>query len=178
MNIDVRDVPIIYVGDFEFYKYIKRNFSLEPERYEDVDQVKQRYRLYCELIPGLYKWKEKAVIIKKNRKSDISLLLVELLHSKSITQGKPYIEDWLREGLPHYLSKLICEKQSIPYAPSAHDIYFRMWKEIHERHGIQVLKKILYVDEIRLTLEILKKIFTYDKDDILEISFQNVKEFL
>jgi len=104
--------------------------------------------------------------------------LVELLHSKSITQGRIDIEDWLREGLPHYLSKNLCQTHDIHYKESAHDVYNELWERIHVKYGLRVLRKILYSDDIKITMELLKKIFNYDKNDILEIPYDRVKELL
>ena len=146
--------------------------------YHDIEQIKRRYHLYCEIIPGLYKWKDKIIYIKKKERFDLSLLLTELIHAKSITQGKKYIEDQIKEGLPHYLAKLLCVKCSIPYKESAHRIYFQIWERIHKKFNLKVLVKILFTNNIAISIEILKNIFNNEKKDILEIPFEKAMKLL
>ena len=68
LNIEVSNVPIHYIENLEFYKCIKRNFPLESEKYDNIERVKDVYRYYSKIIPGLYKWNEKAVFIKKEER--------------------------------------------------------------------------------------------------------------
>lgn len=138
------------------------------------ERVKRRYQLYCEIIPGFYKWNEKTVYIKNRERYNYSLLLTELLHAKSITQRKKYIEDWVREGLPHYLARLLCYKCNFEYKKTGYQIYFSFWEKIHKKYNLNVLKTILYTNDIK----ILKQILKYDKNDILEISFEKAKKLL
>jgi len=130
------------------------------------------------MVPGFYKWKEKKIFIKEAFKSDFSLLLVELLHSKSITQGNSYIKPWISEGLPHFLAKVLCNKCNIDYSDSGHQIYFSIWAQLYNLHGITKLRDILYVDDINVSIGKLKQIFRYNYNDILEISFEKAKDLL
>ncbi len=76
LDIDVRNVPILYFDNFDFYKIIKNNYTIEKELYDDVERIKERYKLLCESIHGLYKWKEKKLLLKckKNETLDYWLL--------------------------------------------------------------------------------------------------------
>ena len=119
LNLDVRDVPIQYLDIIMFYKCIKSNYNLFLSNNDDLDLIKEKYAYYSKIIQGLYKWKEKTIYIKETERNNQCLLLTELLHSKSITQGHSEIESWFCEGLPHYLSYLLCKECSIEYKPSA-----------------------------------------------------------
>lgn len=178
LDLDVRDVPTFYVDNIQFYKCIKNNYQLSSESYNDMELIKERYKLLCEMIQGLYKWKEKKIYIKKEVKYDFSLLLAELLHSKSITQGKNWIRKWISEGLIHSLAKILCNKCDIMYIESGHSDYFVIWERIHERYNLEVLKTILFSQDLRISIEILKHIFRYEKDDILEITFKKAKTMI
>lgn len=178
LDLNVTDVPIKYVDPFHFYKKIKSNYPLPKPLYEDVGFVKEHYQLICEIIPGIYKWKERSVIIKNEHIGDFSLLLTELLHSKSITQNHKEIQDWLKEGIPHYLAKYLCMKCKIPYSKSEHSEYFQFWEKIHEKYGLDTIKTILYAEDIRISISIMKTILNYSKNDILSLSFEEVVTFL
>ncbi len=173
VNINVQDVPISYVDNLEFYRCIKDNFPLDPIRYNNIEKVKDLYRLYCEIIPGMYKWRERKIFIKEEKKYDFSLLLAELLHSKSITQGYKTIADWIKEGLPHYLEKILCQLCNITYTESEHKKYFIIWEQVHQKYNdLNVLYAIIFAENINITKSILKAIFNYNKEDILEITFE------
>ncbi|GAH14962.1 unnamed protein product [marine sediment metagenome] len=90
-------------------------YFMRGKENNDLDNVKERYKFFCEIIPGLYKWKEKTVFIKIEEKYNFGLLLVELLHAKSVTQGHSYIKSCIREGLPHFLAKILSVKCEIHY---------------------------------------------------------------
>lgn len=178
LNIDFRDVPIYYIENFNFYKIIKRNYIIEKELYNDIERVKERYKLLCEIIQGLYKWKEKRVIIKLQEKFNAGLLVVELLHSKSITQGHSYIKSWIREGLAHFLAEIICKKCNIEYSDSGYKHYYPLWQQIYERYGINVLKTILYAENLKISVDILKSGLNYHKEDVLELPFNKALKLL
>jgi len=178
LEIDVRDVPILYVNDTEYFLCIKKNFTITFDKKRNIDFLIELFRFVCEITPGLYKHDEKKIYIKFKEKNDLCLLLTELLHSKSITQYYKEIDEWIREGLPHYLAKLLCEKCKIQYIESSHSEYFDAWAFIYEKYGLSVLRNILFCSDIRITKGILKSIMNYDKDDILEISFQKAKELM
>ncbi|MHA1491256.1 MAG: hypothetical protein ACTSRI_16600 [Promethearchaeota archaeon] len=108
----------------------------------------------------------------------MSLVLSELLHAKSITQGNKEIEDWIREGLPHYLAKMLCIKCGISYSESRHQQYFSLWEKLNEKYELYTLSTIIYAKDIRITRSFLKTIMNYLHDDILEISFQKAKELV
>lgn len=86
--------------------------------------------------------------------------------------------DWIKEGLPHYLARILCEKCKIPYSESRHQQFFPIWKIIHEKYNLSVLTTIIYAKNIRITKNMLKNILNYEKDDILEISYQKAKELI
>lgn len=130
------------------------------------------------MIPGLYKRREKKIYIKKEKKRDFCLLLAELLHSISIMQHHNEIEDWINEGLIHYLTKILCKKCKIQYIQSEHHKYFEIWKKIHQKYGLEVLLTLLKSQDIRITKRLLNYMFNYEKDDILEISFEKSKNLL
>ena len=176
LSLDVSDVPVLYVNNFKFYKCIKQNYKLSSESYQDVESIKERYKFLCVSIPGLYKWKDEKIYIKNEAKFDFSLLLAELLHSKSITKGKSQIRKWLSEGLIHYLEKILCENCNINYIESGHSDYFIIWEKIHKKYNIEVLKSILFAEHLLITIELLKQIFRYKKNDILNIPFDEIKQ--
>lgn len=178
LNLDVSDVPVLYVNNFKFYKCIKKNYKLSSESYQDIESIKERYKFLCEVIPGLYKWKDEKIYIKNEAKFDFSLLLAELLHSKSITKGKIQIRKWLSEGLIHYLEKILCEMCNINYIESGHSDYFIIWEKIHKKYSLDVLKTIIFAEDIKITIEILKNIFQYEGADILEITFGDILIYL
>jgi len=86
LGINVKDVLIKYVDLIDFYKYIKSNYDLSLNSQENPELIKDMYYFFCKNIPGMYKRKEKSVIIKEEFINDYNLLLIELIHSKSITQ--------------------------------------------------------------------------------------------
>jgi len=178
LDLDLAEVPILYVDNFEFYKVIKSNYMIEQEYYNNIESLKLRFRYLCEIIQGLYKWKEKSVYIKSNFKTDLSLLIAELLHAKSITQGHHFIKAWIREGLPHYLAKIISQKCNITYNESGYKIYFPIWELLLNKYNINVLKTIFFSDDLKVSIRILKSIFNYNKDDILELSYKRALEIL
>ena len=178
LNLDVRDVPIQYLDIIAFYKCIKSNYNLFLSQNDDLDLIKEKYAYYCTIIQGLYKWKEKTIYIKETERNNQCLLLTELLHSKSITQGHSEIESWFCEGLPHYLSYLLCKECNIEYKTSAFMIYFPIWKLIHKEYGFNLISRIIYTKNLNLTISILKNIFQYDNDDILTLSAESIKKIL
>lgn len=174
----MRDVPIQYLNIIAFYKCIKNNYNLFLSHNVDLDLIKEKYAYYCKIIQGLYKWKEKSIYIKETEKKDQCLLLTELLHSKSITQGHSEIESWLCEGLPHYLSYLLCKECGIEYKPSAFTIYFPIWKFLHKKHGFNLISRLIYTKDLNLSISILKNILQYDNDDILTLSAESIEKHL
>lgn len=174
LDIDVSDVPVSYVDTISFYKCIKENYKLSSETYQDIELVKERYKLLCEIIPGLYKWKDEKVYIKNEAKSDFSLLLAELLHSKSITKGNIQIRKWFSEGLIHFIEKILCELCDINYVESGHRDYFIIWEKIYNKYGLEVLKSIIFAEDIKITIGIMKHIFRYENNDILEIPLSKI----
>ncbi|HUX99977.1 MAG TPA: hypothetical protein VMV49_10525 [Candidatus Deferrimicrobium sp.] len=177
LKIEVSDVPIEYVNDLEFFRYLKSNSHLSPEYFE-IEDVNLFYRMSCEITPGIYKYREKKVIIKTENKFDSCLLLTELIHSKSITQFYQVTEKWIKEGLPHYIAKVICKKCKFSYRDSTHKEFFPLWEFIHKKHGFDVLITILYPIDIKFTKKTLKLIFNYNKEDILEITFEKAQDLL
>lgn len=178
LNLDVRGVPIQYLDNFAFYKCIKSNYNLFLSHNDDIDLIKETYAYYCKIIPGLYKWKEETIYIKETERNDQCLLLTELLHSKSITQGHSEIESWLSEGLPHYLSYLLCKEYNIEYKTSAFIIYFPIWKYLHKKYGFNLISRIIYTKDLNLTISILKNILQYYNNDILTLSTESIMEHL
>ena len=178
LNLYVKDVPIQYVDLIAFYKCIKENYNLFTSHNDNLELIKEIYAYYCKIIQGLYKWKEKTIYIKETKRNDQCLILTELLHSKSITQGHREIESWLSEGLPHYLSYLLCKECNIEYKKSAFIIYFPIWKFLHKKHGFNLISRILYTKDLNLTKSILKSVLLYAKDDILTLSAKSVKNLL
>ncbi len=178
LGLDVSDVPVLYVNNLDFYKCIKNNYRLSSEAYQDLVSVKERYRILCEIIPGMFKWNEEKVFIKIEAKYDFSLLLAELLHSKSVTKGKSTIRKWLSEGLIHYLEKILCELCGIEYIESGHKDYFDIWEKVHKKYNLEVLKTIIFAEDIRITRNLLVTIFKYTGDDILELPFDYIKELI
>ena len=178
LGLNVRDVPVLYVDLVDFYKCIKSNYQLSSEFYDDIEGVKDRYKFLCEVISGLYKWKDKKIYIKNKSKFDLSLLLAELLHSKSFTQDKSWIRKWISEGLTHYLTKILCNECDIKYIESGHRDYFVIWEKIHEKYDLEVLKTILFAQNMKISVQILKHIFRYEKDDILQMTFENARSRL
>ena len=176
LGINARDVQVNYIDTFDFYKKIKSNYELGPEMYSDLENVKERYKFFCEIIPGLYKWKEKTVFIKIEEKYNFGLLLVELLHAKSVTQGHSYIKSWIREGLPHFLAKILSVKCEIHYEEKGYQIYFPLWYKIHKKFDLNILKTILFSENLKISVNILKSIFRYDKNYILELPYKKAKE--
>lgn len=174
LDLDVSDISIKHVNNFDFYKCIKQNYDLSSESYQDIESIKERYKLLCLIIPGLFKWKDEKIYIKTDSKYDFSLLLVELLHSKSITKGKNWIKKWLSEGLVHYLGKLLCEICNIEYVESGHSDYFVIWEKIHKEYNFEVLKTIIFAEDIKISVGLLKQIFRYNNDDILLLSFDEI----
>lgn len=178
LGIDARNVPILYVENFDFYKIIKNNYTIEKELYDDIERIKERYKLLCEIIQGLYKWKEKKVIIKVQERNNTGLLIAELLHSKSITQGHSQIKAWIREGLAHFLAEIICKKCNIEYFDSSYKYYYPLWQQVYERYGLNVLKTILYSENLKISIDILKSCLNYKNDDILELPFNKALKLL
>ncbi len=178
LKINVRDVSISHLNEIEFLRCIKSNINLSLEFFEDIQTLKEFYIEFCKRIPGLYKWREEKIFIKEKEKADMSLVLSELLHAKSITQGNKEIEDWIREGLPHYLAKMLCMKCGIFYSESRHQQYFSFWEILNEKYGLYTLSTILYAKDIRITRSFLKTILNYPDDNILEITFQKAKELI
>jgi len=178
LNIDVSEVPISYMDNIDFYKVIKQNYKLSSETYQNIELVKERYKLLCEIIPGLYKWKDEKVYIKNEAKFDFSLLLAELLHSKSITKRNTQIRKWFSEGLIHYLEKILCELCDIRYIESGHRDYFVIWEKIYNKYSLDVLKTIIFAEDLKISIGIMKHIFHYEKDDILKISLSKILTLL
>jgi len=178
LGLNVRDVPIKYLNLIEFYQTIKSNTKLPKELYNDPDFIKEFFRNACDITQGMYKWKEKMVIIKEIHKHDSSMLLTELIHSKSITQNFKEIEDWIKEGIPHYIAKILSEKCKIPYIKSEREKFFVIWDDIYKRYNLELLKTLIYPEDIQITKKLLKQLLNYNKDDILTISFERAKHLL
>ena len=178
LDLDLAEVPVLYVKNFEFYKVIKANYMIEQENYNNIESLKLRFRYLCEIIQGLYKWKEKTIYIKKEFKADLSLLIAELLHAKSITQGHHFIKAWIREGLPHYLAKIVCQECNITYNESGYKIYFPLWEFLLNKYNFDALKTIIYTDNLKVSIKILRYMFNYDKDDILELSYKEAMDLI
>lgn len=172
-NINIRDVPISYLGAVDFYKSIENNY---PEASET------RINLHWKYDQGIYKWNEEKVIIKTDDRFNPGLLLVELLHSQTIFKGKKYVEDWIKEGIPHYLAKEISSICGLEYQVSLSEKDFLLfWKKIHrmlEKKDFDIFTTILYTTRIEISIKTLKEIFNYPKDDILELDFEEVKKHL
>ena len=118
------------------------------------------------------------MFIKNEAKFDFSLLLAELLHSKSITKGKQTISKWLSEGLIHYLGKVLCELCGINYIDSGHRDYFIIWEKIHKKFNLEVLRTIIFSEDIIITIRILKHIFKYEGENVLELTFDEILKYL
>jgi len=178
VGIDVKDVPVKYVGILDFYYCIKHNYSLDLEFFT-TDQIKERYAYLCQIVNGLYKWQEKIIYIKQQFKYDFSILLVELLHSKSITQGNNNIQLWIREGLPHFLAKVLCRRCNFVSQSSGYVEYVQFWENIAKRHGFEFLKSILYEGTLQDLKNTLSLLFNYDEEsNILEVPFQKISKEL
>ena len=47
-NMDVSDVPIVYVNEIDFYKYLKTNSDFPPIFFEKIKDIKQFYQFAVE----------------------------------------------------------------------------------------------------------------------------------
>jgi len=176
-NINVDMISVFHLCDEEFLEIIKSN--IEKKVFGEYDNREYQISVTKHFLqtPGLYKCSENAVLIKKNEKDDLSLLLAELIHSKSITRSKRYVEDWVREGIPHYLAKVLCEICGIEYSGSAHEEFFVIWERVHRIKGsIEDLLKINFAPYIQMARARLKILFRFeDSVDILTIPFKKAK---
>lgn len=167
LDLVVDAVTINYIDLMRFYQCIKRNYPLEDE---DIYKYREKCAFRTKITPGLYKWEEREIYIKEYAKFDFSTLLVELIHSQSITQGNGYIQKWISEGIPHYLAMILCKHCDIEYIESLfYQDYFKIWRRFHKIYGFDILKRIVFTDNIIETRYILQHTFHYFKDDILEI---------
>ncbi len=172
LGLDARNVEVAYVDDFEFYKLIKSNHKIDSVHYKNLEDVKERYRLICNATLGFNKWKERRVVIKINQKFNFGLLLVELLHAKSITQRKTFIKPWIREGLTHFIARVLCFKCDIEHEENTlYRLYFPLWERIYDEVGLNKLRQVLFVENIQESIKTLKQVFNYTDDDILEIPY-------
>ena len=178
LGIEVRDVPLKYLDLKKFYLCIRSNTVLDQELYEIPNFVKSYFINQCEIIPGLYKKKEKKVVIKEGNENDYSLILSELIHSKSITQYYKDIENWMCEGLPHFIARILSIKCNIPWSPSEWEKFFNFWNEIYQKYNLRTLKRLIYSQDIQITKKLMKIILNYKKDDILTLPFDIVKNYL
>lgn len=176
-NINVDMISVFHLCDEEFLDVIKNN--IEKKIFGEHDNREYQLSVIRHFLqtPGLYKCSENAVFIKENEKDDLSLLLAELIHSKSITRSKKYIEDWIREGIPHYLAKVLCEICKVEYSGSGHEEFFVIWERIHHIKGsIEELLKINFAPYIQMTRARLEILFRYEENiDILTIPFKKAK---
>ena len=92
--------------------------------------------------------------------------------------NKKWIRKWISEGLTHYLEKQLCNKCEIKYVESGHRDYFVIWEKIHKKYDLEVLKTMLFAQDIKISTEILKHVFRYEKDDILQMTFEDAKSRL
>ncbi len=175
LKINTRNIPLLYVNLHEFYLCLKSNIQVLVN---NPQLLRELCLHYCEIIPGLYKYREKTVFIKNSHKYDLCLLLTELLHAKSIFQHHKSTEDWIKEGLIHLVAKILCEKCNIEYIPSGHSHFFVIWEHIYREHDLNLLRNIIFAEDIRITKSFLKNLFNYHKDNILEISFEEAKNLL
>ena len=172
-NIDVRNVNISYLGDYSFHKAIKRNY---PQATEIL------INLYREYDQGIYKHIEHIVLIKRAEMFNASVLLVELLHSRAIFQGKKYVQDWINEGIPHYLAYELCRICGIDYQVSLSEKdHLIFWNRIHKRYyqyGLPLFELILYPITIDQSIEMLSRILRYSKYNILELEFEEAQKHI
>jgi len=178
LQIDVSDVPIVYMNSYDYYRCIKTNVTSALQFHKKPEFLNELYMFYCECVSGLYKRREKRVVIKEESKNDSALLLVELLHAKSIIQNYKITEDWINEGLTHYIAKILCEKCKILYKESGHQKYFTIWEKIYQKYGLDLLKNIIFAEDIKITQKILKLLLNYKRNDVLELSFEKAKALL
>lgn len=176
IDINARAVQINYLNEYSFYKLLEANRPDVPETL---------LILNWECTQGIYKWNEKEIFIKTSYMFDAGLLLVELLHSRAIFQGKKYVQDWISEGIPHFLAKKLCDIcDEIKYTVSENEKSFILfWEKIHhiyEKYGLDIFITILYPSNSRIELSILllKGIFNYTRDDILTIEFEEAQKKL
>jgi hypothetical protein len=73
LKIKTDDVPIFYLNSLEYYKCIKSNSTLPNSYFENIEFVKQLYINACEITPGMYKYKEKKIVIKSENNKDFGL---------------------------------------------------------------------------------------------------------
>lgn len=172
-NIDVRNVRISYPGDFNFHKAIKRNY---PQATETL------INLYWEHDQGIFKHSEQIVLIKRAEMFNPSVLMVELLHSRAIFQGKKYIQDWITEGIPHYLAYELCKICGMEYQVSLSEKDYLIFRSkihrMHYQYGLSLFESILYPVAIDYSNEILRKILRYSKYYILELEFGEAQKQL
>lgn len=177
LNVNVDMISVFHLCDEEFLKIIKSN--IEKKIFGEYDIIEYQISVIKHFFqtPGLYKCSENAVFIKNNEKDDLSLLLAELIHSKSITRSKRYVEDWIREGIPHYIAKVLCEICEIEYSGSAHEEFFVIWERVHRIKGsIEDLLKINFAPYIKISRARLEILFRYEESvDILTIPFKKAK---
>jgi len=182
LGINVRDVYIEYLNILDFYRCLKSNHNLPIDLYEHTEFVKDLFINFCSSIPGMYKKKERHVIIRDDSRDDYCLLLAELIHSKSITQYHQEIEPWIHEGLPHFLAKVLSEKCQISCKniKSEWEKFFVIWELIYikNNYNFKILKDIIFTQHIKITKILLKRIFQYGKNDILTLPFEKAIEMI
>lgn len=178
LNLNVRNVPIDYLNFHDFVFCIKKNFPLLKRVYESPEAIRRLFQDTCDIIKGLYKKRERRIKIKFEYIDDYYTLLSELIHSQSITQYHKEIELWISEGITHYLAKILSEKCNIEYTGTGYERFFVVWKRIHHKHQdsiIDIFKSILFPFDIQITIRLLQEILPYEEDDILTITFEEIK---
>jgi len=172
-NLNIRNVTISYIGDLSFYHAIETNF---PGATETL------ILLYSENDQGIYKHNEHVVLIKTSEMFNPDVLMVELLHSRAVFQGKKYIQDWIKEGVPHYLAYMLCRICGFEYQLSLSEInYFNFWHKIYRTHyeqGLSLLESILYPTIFYQSIITMKNVLHYPKDDVLELEFEEAQRQL
>ena len=176
LRVDVRNVPIFYVSLNRFYHIIKAN--LKKKHLNNPYLIEKLTLSYLKIVPGLWKRDEQRVYIKETFSHDFCLLLSELLHSKSIIQQDNYAKEWIKEGLPHYIAKLLCEMCGIRYIKSEHSKYFQFWERIYRKTGLNFLRNILFAQRIEIAKALLKSFLGYEREDIFELSFEDARDLL
>ena len=179
LDINVEHVPVLHVKPFRYFEIIYDN---NKRKYlplqSDFKFIRKRSLLDWEITPGLWKRHEKKVYIKEAHKLDFGILLAELLHSKSVIQEDESANDWINEGLPHYLAKLLSEKCGIRYEEGGHGIYFPFWERIYREKGFDFLRNILFAPYIELAKTLLKKFLEHEDGNIFELSWEEVQNIL
>ncbi|MFO8018236.1 MAG: hypothetical protein R6U96_06340, partial [Promethearchaeia archaeon] len=56
--------------------------------------------------------------------------------------------------------------------------YFILWEKVYDKYGLEVMKTIIFAEDIRITIRLLQHIFGYNDDDILELKFEDILKYL